>query len=137
MVPIRVLIVDDAVVVRRLLSDIIAKDRMLEVVGTAANGKIALDKIPILKPHVIVLDLEMPVMDGLQTLDALKKLRLGIPVIAFSATTLRGAKSTFEALAKGRSTMSPSLHLSRKIVLSLKLLNSNSFLVSRHLVESG
>ena len=101
MVPIRVLIVDDAVVVRRLLSDIISKDRMLEVVGTAANGKIALDKIPILKPHVIVLDLEMPVMDGLQTLDALKKLRLGIPVIAFSATTLRGAKSTFEALAKG------------------------------------
>lgn len=101
MVPIRVLVVDDAVVVRRLLSDIISKDRMLEVVGTAANGKIALDKIPILKPHVIVLDLEMPVMDGLQTLDALKKLRLGIPVIAFSATTLRGAKSTFEALAKG------------------------------------
>ena len=65
---------------------------MLEVVGTAANGKIALDKIPILKPHVIVLDLEMPVMDGLQTLDALKKLRLGIPVIAFSATTLRGGE---------------------------------------------
>ena len=73
MVPIRVLIVDDAVVVRRLLSDIISKDRMLEVVGTAANGKIALDKIPILKPHVIVLDLEMPVMDGLQTLDELKR----------------------------------------------------------------
>ena len=62
MVPIRVLIVDDAVVVRRLLSDIISKDRMLEVVGTAANGKIALDKIPTLKPHVIVLDLEMPVI---------------------------------------------------------------------------
>ena len=101
MVPIRVLIVDDAVVVRRLLSDIISKDRMLEVVGTAANGKIALSKIPTLKPHVIVLDLEMPVMDGLQTLDELKKQRLGIPVIAFSATTLRGAKSTFEALAKG------------------------------------
>ena len=101
MVPIRVLIVDDAVVVRRLLSDIISKDRMLEVVGTAANGKIALSKIPTLKPHVIVLDLEMPVMDGLQTLDELKRQRLGIPVIAFSATTLRGAKSTFEALAKG------------------------------------
>lgn len=101
MVPIRVLIVDDAVVVRRILSDIISKDRMLEVVGTAANGKIALEKIPTLKPHVIVLDLEMPVMDGLQTLEELKKMRLGIPVIAFSATTLRGAKSTFEALAKG------------------------------------
>lgn len=101
MSPIRVLIVDDAVVVRRLLSDIISKDRMLEVVGTAVNGKVALDKIPILKPDVIVLDLEMPVLDGLQTLDELKRRRLGIPVIAFSATTLRGAKSTFEALAKG------------------------------------
>lgn len=99
--PIRVLIVDDAVVVRRLLSDIISKDRMLEVVGTAVNGKVALDKIPILKPDIIVLDLEMPVLDGLQTLDELRKRRLGIPVIAFSATTLRGAKSTFEALAKG------------------------------------
>ena len=90
--PIRVLIVDDAVVVRRLLSDIISKDRMLEVVGTAVNGKVALDKIPILKPDIIVLDLEMPVLDGLQTLDELRKRRLGIPVIAFSATTLRGAK---------------------------------------------
>ena len=137
MVPIRVLIVDDAVVVRRLLRDNIAKDRMLEVVGTAANGKIALDKIPILKPHVIVLDLEMPVMDGLQTLDALKKLRLGIPVIAFSATSLRGRSLPSKHSQRGRSTTSQSLHPSRKIVLSLKLLNSNSSPASRHLAGNG
>ena len=59
---IRVLIVDDAVVVRRMLSDIISSDPILTVVGTAANGKIALKKRPLLKPDVVILDMDMPEM---------------------------------------------------------------------------
>ena len=67
---IRILIVDDAVVVRRMLADILDADPELEVVGTAANGRIALNKLPQLKPDVMILDLDMPEMNGLETLAA-------------------------------------------------------------------
>lgn len=98
---IRVLIVDDAVVVRRMLSDIISSDPLLTVVGTAANGKIALTKIPSLKPDVVILDMDMPEMNGLETLERIRKTNARLPVIAFSTQTMRGAKTTLEALSKG------------------------------------
>ena len=72
MAPIRILIVDDSVVIRRLLSDTLAGDPALEVVATASDGRIALAKISLLKPDLITLDIEMPVMDGLETLTALR-----------------------------------------------------------------
>jgi two-component system chemotaxis response regulator CheB len=62
---IKVLVVDDSVVVRRLVSDTLAGDPRLDVVGTAANGKVAVAKIPQVNPDLITLDVEMPVMDGL------------------------------------------------------------------------
>ncbi len=65
---VRVLIVDDAVVVRRMLSDIISSDTDLIVVGTAANGKIALNKLPQVTPDVVILDLDMPEMNGYEFL---------------------------------------------------------------------
>ncbi len=98
---IKVLVVDDAVVVRRIITNVLNEDRMLEVVGVAANGKIALDKISRLKPDIITLDIEMPVMDGLQTLAELRKLYPGLPVIMFSTLTERGAAATLDALALG------------------------------------
>lgn len=98
---IRVLVVDDSVVVRRLVSDILAADPRLEVVGSAANGEIALAKIPQLNPDLITLDLEMPVMDGLETLEHLRVLHPGLPVIIFSTLTARGAAATFDALERG------------------------------------
>ena len=70
---VRVLIVDDAVVVRRMLSDIISSDTDLIVVGTAANGKIALNKLPQVTPDVVILDLDMPEMGGIETLGRLKQ----------------------------------------------------------------
>ncbi|HMO14311.1 MAG TPA: chemotaxis response regulator protein-glutamate methylesterase [Pirellulaceae bacterium] len=100
---IRVLIVDDSAVIRKLLGETLAADPAVEVVGTAPNGKIAIAKIPQLEPDVITLDMEMPVMDGLETLTELKKLDLKLPIIMFSTLTSRGAQATFDALARGAS----------------------------------
>jgi two-component system chemotaxis response regulator CheB len=98
---IKVLIVDDSVVVRRLLSNVLDGDAALEVVGTAPNGKIALAKISQVNPDLIVLDVEMPEMDGLETLAAIRKIDKNIPVIMFSALTELGAVATLNALALG------------------------------------
>jgi len=100
---IRVLTVDDSVVVRRLVTDVLASDPAIEVVGTAPNGKIALDKIAQLKPDVVTLDIEMPVMDGLQTIKEIRKIDRRLPVIMFSTLTERGATATLEALSSGAS----------------------------------
>ena len=62
---IRVLIVDDSVVIRRLLTDILAQDPEIEVIGTAPNGRIALAKLPQVNPDLVTLDIEMPELDGL------------------------------------------------------------------------
>jgi two-component system chemotaxis response regulator CheB len=100
---IRVLIVDDAVVIRRLLSDCLSGDPDIEVVGTAPDGQIGLAKIPQLNPDLITLDMEMPVMDGLRTLAAIRKIYPKLPVIMFSTLTERGAGATLDALALGAS----------------------------------
>jgi len=100
---IRVLIVDDAVVFRRLVADELARDPALEVVGTAANGRIALAKMTQVNPEVVILDVEMPEMDGLTTLKELRKAYPRLPVIMFSALTERGAEATLDALALGAS----------------------------------
>jgi two-component system, chemotaxis family, protein-glutamate methylesterase/glutaminase len=101
MAPIRVLIVDDAVVVRRMVSEVLAGDPALEVAGTAANGRIGLQKIPQVNPDLVLLDVEMPEMDGLETLAALRKSYPRLPVIMFSTLTQRGASTTLDALALG------------------------------------
>jgi len=101
--PITVLVVDDSVVMRRLVSDVLASDPGIEVVGTAANGKVALAKIPQLNPDVVTLDVEMPVMDGLETLTALRALYPKLPVIMFSTLTEQGASATLDALERGAS----------------------------------
>ena len=98
---IRVLIVDDAVVVRRLVSDVVGADPMLEVAGTAPSGRIALAKIPQCNPDVVTLDMEMPDMDGLATLSAIRKIYPLLPVIMFSTLTQRGAATTMDALSLG------------------------------------
>jgi len=103
MAPISVLVVDDSVVVRRLVSDVLTEDPGIEVVGTASNGKIALAKIPQLNPDLITLDIEMPEMDGLETLVELRKLYPKLPVIMFSTLTERGATATLDALERGAS----------------------------------
>ena len=103
MSPIRVLLVDDSVVIRKLLSGTLSADPALEVVGTASDGRIGLAKIANLHPDLVTLDIEMPVMDGLATLAELRKLYPKLPVIMFSTLTERGAAATLEALSLGAS----------------------------------
>ncbi len=98
---IRILVVDDAVVMRRMIAEVLGRDADLEVVGAAANGRIALQKIPQVNPDVITLDVEMPEMDGLQTVRELRKTYPKLPVIMFSSLTLKGAGATLDALAAG------------------------------------
>jgi len=103
MAKIRALIVDDSVVIRRVVAEELSADPGIEVVGTAANGKLALAKLPVLAPDLVILDVEMPEMDGLATLAAIRKSYPRLPVIMFSALTERGATATLEALALGAS----------------------------------
>jgi len=98
---IRVMVVDDAVVFRRLVSEELSADPMIEVVGSAANGLIALAKMPQLNPDLVILDVEMPEMDGLTALKELRRLYPRVPVIMFSALTEQGASETLDALALG------------------------------------
>jgi two-component system chemotaxis response regulator CheB len=103
MARIRVLVVDDAVVVRRLVADALAGDPEIDVVGTAANGRIALQKIPQVNPDVITMDVEMPELNGIETVRALRPLYPKLPVIMFSTLTERGAAATLDALQAGAS----------------------------------
>ena len=98
---IRILVVDDSVVVRRMVSDALASDPQLEVAATAANGKIALAKIPQVNPDIVILDVEMPELDGIGTLVEIRKSVPALPVIMYSTLTQRGAEATLEALSKG------------------------------------
>jgi two-component system chemotaxis response regulator CheB len=100
---VRVLVVDDSAAIRRLLRSLLETDPGLTVVGTAANGQSALDQIPELKPDVVTLDIEMPVMDGLACLRELRKRWPRLPVIMLSTLTERGAAATLDALAAGAS----------------------------------
>jgi two-component system chemotaxis response regulator CheB len=98
--PTRVLVIDDSALMRKLISQMLEKDPSIEVVGTAMDGEFGLKKIEELNPHVVTLDLEMPRMDGMETLrQIMRKHRL--PVIIVSSHSTEGASSTFKALALG------------------------------------
>lgn len=99
----RILIVDDSVVIRQLLREVLAADPQLEVAGVAANGRIALAMIDQLSPDAVTLDVEMPELDGLETLKQLRRTHPRLPVIMFSTVTERGAQATIESLALGAS----------------------------------
>ena len=97
---IRVLVVDDSALMRKLIPTILARDSAIEVVGTAMDGAFALKKIEELRPDVVTLDLEMPRMDGMETLRLIMK-SAPVPVILFSTHSKEGAYSTFKALGLG------------------------------------
>ena len=97
----RILVVDDAVAVRRAVSELIASDPDLEMAATAPNGKLALEKFAQLRPDLVVLDLEMPQMGGLAMLASLRGRGEKVPVLVLSQYAGRGSSATLEALASG------------------------------------
>lgn len=97
---VRVLVVDDSALMRKLIPLILERDPEIEVVGTAMDGAFALRKIAELRPDVVTLDLEMPRMDGIETLRTIMR-TAPLPVIVFSTHSKEGAYSTFKALALG------------------------------------
>jgi two-component system chemotaxis response regulator CheB len=98
--PVRVLVVDDSALMRKLIPQIIERDPSIQVVGTAMDGEFALKKITELRPNVITLDLEMPRMGGMETLKEIMR-RHHLPVIVVSAHSTEGASATFKALSLG------------------------------------
>lgn len=101
MTRIRTLIVDDSAVIRRLLSNLLAEESEIEIVGCARDGVDALRKAATLAPDVIIMDVEMPTMTGLEALVELRKFDQETVVVMFSALTARGAEATLDALAAG------------------------------------
>jgi len=97
---IRVLVVDDSALMRKLIPAILARDSSIEVVGTAMDGAFALKKMEELQPDVVTLDLEMPRMDGMETLRLIMR-RAPLPVILFSTHSKEGGYATLKALALG------------------------------------
>ncbi|QOR68577.1 chemotaxis response regulator protein-glutamate methylesterase [Cytobacillus suaedae] len=97
---IKVLVVDDSAFMRKLISDFLSSEAMIEVVGIARNGQDALAKLKQLNPDVITMDVEMPVMNGIDALKQIMHVR-PTPVIMLSSTTTEGAQNTIQAMTYG------------------------------------
>src|SRR5712671_8122064 len=100
MSPVRVLVVDDSALMRKLIPQILETDDSIEVVGTAMDGNFGLKKIAELKPQVVTLDLEMPGMGGIDMLKEIMR-RHRLPVIVVSSHSTQGASVTLQALSLG------------------------------------
>lgn len=99
--PIRVVIIDDSLLVRNIISDQIQRDEKIQVIATGKTGVDCIELTEKLKPDLVILDVEMPVLDGLSALQELRKKRLGVPVMMLSVLTQHGAEATFKALEYG------------------------------------
>ena len=100
---IQIMIVDDSLVVRKVLTNVLSSDPDLAIAGWASNGRLALSKLQTLRPDIILLDIEMPEMNGLETIPGIRKILPHTPIIMFSTFTERGAEATLDALALGAS----------------------------------
>jgi len=118
---IRVLVVDDSVTVRMIVRDILASDPAIEVVGQALDGIEAVEKVRLLKPDVITLDVDMPRMNGIDALRQIMSIAPETRVVMLSSLTLDGAQTTFDALEAGAFDFIPkSAHFETEILAKVK-----------------
>ena len=96
----KVLVVDDSTFFRRRVSEILNQDPLLEVIGEARDGRDAIEKVKALRPDVVTMDVEMPVMDGISSVRQIMRSN-PLPILMFSSLTTDGAKSTFDAMEAG------------------------------------
>lgn len=99
--PTRVMLCDDSSVARRLLRSVLTEDPLLDVVYEAVNGQDAVDNLDSVQPDVVILDVEMPVMDGIVAARKIRRRFRTLPIIMFSSLTSEGAEATMDALAAG------------------------------------
>jgi two-component system chemotaxis response regulator CheB len=124
---VRVLVVDDSALMRKLIPQMLAVDESIDVVGTAMDGSFCLKKIEELKPNVVTLDLEMPGMNGIDTLKEIMR-RQPVPVIVFSSHSTEGATVTMKALGLGafdfvpkpKDTTSHMAEVARELIAKVK-----------------
>lgn len=140
--PLRVLVVDDTAIYRKIVSEILREVDGIEVVGTAINGRLALDKIAELKPDLVTLDLEMPQLSGVEVLKHLRQEESPVGVLMLSAFTSTGAAATTEALRLGAfdfvlKPSSESLHESLDQLRKRLLDRVSAFAQSRNLTLSS
>jgi len=127
---VKVLIVDDSVLMRTVIRDMLQKDPSIEIVGTAANGIEALEKIETLKPDLITLDIEMPKMNGLEVLRELRTVSWHPKTLMFSSLTSEGAEMTNEAIRLG----ADDFMLKPKDVPQLRLSGDELIATIQHLI---
>jgi len=127
----KVLIVDDSVLMRTVIRDMLQKDHSLEIVGTASNGIEALEKISTLKPDLITLDIEMPRMNGLEVLHELKNAAWHPKTLMLSSLTSEGAEMTAEAIRLG----ADDFLLKPKDLPQLRLIAEELVVTIRHLTS--
>ncbi|GBE44435.1 chemotaxis response regulator protein-glutamate methylesterase [bacterium BMS3Bbin10] len=116
---IRVMVVDDSAVVRGLVSRWVDEDPGMETIGRFANGQLALDGIAGCAPDVVVLDIEMPVMDGMTALPELLKLKPGVKIIMSSTLTRKNAEISMKALSLGATDYIPKPESNRGVTTSV------------------
>lgn len=136
MKPVRVMIVDDSVVVRRTIIEALASEPHIEIVGEASNGLEALRNVPIHRPDIVVLDLIMPQMDGLTTLHELRRFHPSLPVIIFSSCSTADAKITVEALASGAADYCPKPSASDGFMASVLTIRNDLLTKIRAIVDA-
>jgi len=128
----KVLIVDDSVFMRTVIRDMLQKDTSIEIVGTASNGVEALEKIKLLRPDLITLDIEMPRMNGLEVLRELKKAEWHPKTLMLSSLTSEGAEMTTDAIRLG----ADDFMLKPKDVPQLRLIADELVATIRHLTSA-